>query len=276
MNIPSPVAPFVQNLRNKTPVWMQRSVGFRFLMVMVVLADIGVQMLYEATFARFPGIGTATALPYIGRSRGFIRGMNESDLGFAGRLVQWLDRWQIAGSQKAIAQAVRDYVSGNPMVRVVNRGGVMTTIDASGNVTVQNVTWNWDSLSNPSRVGYWSETWVIVYSPPWAETGPQLISAGSPPNTGPLGIGQKVPRQDVDAIKALLAQWKSAHSFIRCVIWSYDSSLFNPASSPTMPDGTWGEWWYPTTGTGARHRSGRSLSCRFWETERDPNQPTHA
>lgn len=268
---------FAQSVKAKLPVWMQRSVGFRFILVLVVLADVGAQMLLEALYARFPGVGTPTALPLIGRSRGMIRGMNETDLGFAGRLIQWLDRWRIAGSQKAIAQAVRDYVSGNPKVRVVNRGGTMTTIDAAGVVTVQTgVAWDWDSLSNPSHAGFWSETWIIVYSPPWAKTGPQLVSAGSPPNTGPYGIGQLVPRQDVDAIKGLLAQWKSAHSFIRCVIWTYDATLFDPANPGSMPDGKWGEWWYPTTAGAAYHLSSRSLSCRFWEPERDPNQPNWA
>ena len=66
----------------------------------------------------------------------------------------------------------------------------------------------------------------------------------------------------------------AAHSFVRCIIWAYDDTLFNPSDSSTMPDGTFGQWSYPTTGNGARHVSGRAVSpfdtCRYWEPERNP------
>jgi hypothetical protein len=232
---------------------------------MVLIFDIAIETALEALFARFPGLGTNTALPYLGASRGMIRGMADTDATFAARLVKWIDRWRVAGSQAAIGQAIQDYCTGNPKVVVVNRAGVMTTIAANGGgSSVQTVTWNWDSLSNPERAGYWSEQWVIVYSPPWAIS--NAINTSSAGTVG-LGLGTQSPRADVDAIRGLLDAWKSAHSYVRAVIWCYDSTLFNPANSTTMPDGTWGEWSYgaqarTVSGRGAKELTGQ---IRVWE-----------
>lgn len=258
--------PFADRVRDFIPVWMTRSVGFRFLLSMVLLFDVGAQILLEGLDARFPGVGTPTALPLIGRSRGLVRGMSESDAGFAARLITWLDRWRLAGTQRALARALQDYLTGAPMIRVVNRAGVMTTLAANGGgYTTQTVAWNWDGTSHPSRAAFWSELFVIVYSPPWAIAGP--LGTNIPSDSG---IGQLVPRVDVDAIKGILSDWKSAHTYVRAVIWCYDGTLFDPSSTPTMPDGTWGDW------TRNGQLSGRGVKelqnkIRTWEPERDPN-----
>ena len=279
-------ARFADSFWTKVPNWMQRPNGRKYLTSMTAFFDVAFDVARQGLHADLPGIGTPTALPFVGQMRAMIQGDGESASSYAARMVgspyrvtdpvipaqpSWIDRARQWGMQLALARALHEWVKGGPMVRVVNRAGTMVTCATDGTITRNQVTWNWDSLSNPERASWWAELWVIIYSPPWAETGPQLISPGSPPNTADQGIGHYVPRLSVDIVKGLLDQYKSYHSFVRCVIWSYDATLFDP-STPLVgwPDGTWGQWSYPTTGTGARHRSGRSQSCRYWEPERHP------
>ncbi len=262
---------FVESARAKVPVWMTRANGWNLLVSMIVWADIGLQILFEALYARFPGVGTNTALPYLSRSRGLVRGMSDTDATFAARLLLWLDRWRLAGTQLGLARAIQDYCTGSPRVRVVNRAGLMTTLAAGGaSSTVTSTSWNWDGLSNPGRAGYWSELWVIVYTPPWPVSG--FMDTSNPAKAG-LGIGSAAPRVDVDAIKNLLDTWKSAHSFIRALVWSYDASLFDPNTPATMPDGKWGMAGY-MGGTGlvmsTRAVKEQANAVRVWEPSTPP------
>jgi hypothetical protein len=260
---------FIDSLASKLPVWMTRSVGFRFIAAMIMLADAGVEMLFAGLFARYPGLGTATALPYIARSRGILRGVNESDTSFAARLLLWLDRWRIAGSMLAVAHAMQDYAANGAVVKVVNRAGVMLTLNTDGKTWSVNYTsgWNWDGTSNPERAGFWSECWVIIFNPPWAQFG------GWPAGPSPLGA-LNMPAIDHDNIKAMLQQWKSAHTFIRCVILSYDPTLFDPTNTAKMPNGKFGQWSYPTSGNAAKVISDRYTApfnaCRYIEPELNP------
>ena len=256
-----------------TPWWLAErvksalTVGFRVLWGMIAPLDAALDVLDQGAQAAWPGVGTPTALPLIGRSRGIIRGQSDTDEEFAHRLRVYLDTSRKYGSQWAIANALHEFLLGRPKVRVVNRAGRMTTIDTDGTVTVEDVAWDWDSVTNPENATHWWDEWVIVYSPPWALTGPTIGTPGCV-EFG-KGIGHFVPRQDVDAVRMLIAQTQSAHSYVRTVIWTYDATLFNPASSPTMPDGRWGQWSMDDPnlppGSGSRIRSSRSLDCRYWE-----------
>lgn len=269
---------FVDSFWSKVPVWLQTPNGVKYLTPLIAFFDVAHDVFRQGMHASLPGLGTPTALDVIGRMRAMIRGDGESADSYAARLPEWRDRARTWGSQYAIARALHEYVSGNPKVRIVNRNGVMVTCDVDGSMTVEDVTWDWDSLSNPERndpdAPWWAELWIVIYAPPWAKTGPAINSPGSAPNAGPYGIGQVVPRLPVDVVKREIEQYKSDHSFVRCVIWAYDSTLFDPSTPATMPDGTWGQWSYPTGQSSTnvhRLRSNRSLTCRYWEPERHPH-----
>ncbi len=270
---------FRESLRRIVPPWLSERVasgavvGFRTLQAMIAPLDDATDRLVQGVQAAWPGRGTPTALALIGRSRGIIRGRGESDFRYGKRLAGWLDRWRIAGSQEAIARSIHEYVQGNPRVRVVNRAGTCISIDPSGALTRDAVSWDWDSKSNAERAGYWSEVWVVVYTPPWSESGPQLNSPGAVLGSRTTGLGHLVVREEVDAIRGLLAQWKSAHSFVRAVIFTYDASLFDPVVPSSWPNGRWGQWsakhlLFP----GSRVSSDRSASCRFWEPDSEPDR----
>jgi hypothetical protein len=269
---------WVESWLAKAPVWLTRPRIRKFMSTMVLLVDKGMTVLLEGFWAKLPGVGTPTALALHGRMRGMIRGMADTAESYAIKLATFLDRWHVAGGQRALARAVQDYCAGTPKVKVVNRNGVMTTLDSDGNFTKEDVTWDWDSKSHPRRndpdAPYWSEEWIIVYTPPWDIS--DAIDTSDPATLG-LGIGTKSPRVDVDNLKSLFDTWKSAHSFIRGILWAYDETLFNPASPSTMPDGTWGSWSWVDPSEVPSHckLSGRGELCqsndlRVWESEREP------
>ncbi len=239
-----------------------KTVGYSFLWGVVSVLDIILEGHLQGLFARYPGKGTPDALPLIGRSRGILRGQNDTDEEYAEKLRGWLDRWIAAGSQLAIAREFHDYLEDHPRVRVINRSGHWVTLNADGTEEVNDATWDWDSVSNPERVNYWSELWVIVYTSNIPDAG----EWGDGRNWGgrDSGLGHVVKRVDRDALRNLAGTWKSAHSLVRAVIFTTDDTLFDPDSPSTCPDGTWGVW--SSGGSGSRIASGReTVTCRYWE-----------
>jgi hypothetical protein len=257
---------FRDSFREYTPSWLQNrpalNVAYRFLWSMIVPLDLMMQAIFEGLKAAWPGVGTPTAFPYIGRSRGILRGEAESDTSYATRLIAWLDTWKDAGSDAVLAGQIQSYLGNTPMVRIVDRAGHWTTIASDGTVTTNDAAWDWDSHSNPERAGYWSELWIIVYPTEWAITGTTLASLVGLWGTGTgLGTGHAVPRAAVDAILSLVATWKGAHTYVRAIIWSYDGTLFDPTNPGSLPDGYWGNWSKNVSGN---RRPSRSSSARYW------------
>ncbi len=243
-----------------------RTVGYRYLRTMTSQLDAIADVALDALQAPWPGRGTPTALPSIGRSRGMIRGQGESDGDYAARMIPWLDRARQYGSMLAVGRAVHEYLANRPRVRVYNRAGFCTEIaQTTGAVTkyeAGSTSWDWDSVSNPERSGFWWDLWICVYPTQWADSG--LWGDGRFWGARDSGIGHVVSRVEVDALKSEIEQYKSAHSHVRAVIWTSDETLFDPTSPATQPDGTWGQWSLP--GSDPRVPGGRNTtSCRYWE-----------
>ena len=260
-------ARFRDEIRKWIPPWLSDrrqsglTYGFRFLWVMISVLDAAVEMLVQGLSAAWPGVGTYTALPLIGRTRGILRGEAETDASFSSRLIAWLDTWRGAGSALTLAKQIQAYLGNTPRVRIVNRAGFWITLDSDGTVTTAQQAFNWDGTSHPERSGFWSEMWIIIYPTQWALTG----NWGDGRTWGqPEGLGHANNRVEYDAVNNLIAQWKAAHTKVRSVIWTSDSTLFDPTDPGTLPDGTWGAW--GGTGSGSRVISGRNYStCRYWE-----------
>jgi hypothetical protein len=257
---------FRDSFRSYIPNWLSnrpgKNVGYRLLWSLIAPLDKMMQALDEGAQAPWPGVGTPTALPYIGRSRGILRGESESDDSFTARLQNWLDTWKNAASDVVLAGQIQAYLGNTPMVRIVDRSGRWTTLAADGTVTTSSATWDWDSHSNPERADFWSELWVIVYPPEWAITGTDLSALVGVWGAGTgVGTGHAVPRTAVDAILSLVGLWKGAHTYVRAIIWSYDAALFDPANPGSLPDGWWGQWSKDVAG---HRRPSRSSSARYW------------
>jgi hypothetical protein len=257
--IRSYVVPWLSDRKTATP---ERTAGFRYLWSMVAPLDAAMDVLFQGIAARYPSFGTSTALPLIGRSRGLLRGQTDTDAEFAAKLLLWLEKWRHAGSQRQLAIELHEYLGNHPRVRVVNRAGHWVTVAQDGTVTETTAAWDWDSVSNPERAGYWSEMWIIIYPTRWAIAG----NWGDGRNWGEQdsGLGHLVTGVEHDAVRGLIAQWKSAHSRVRTVIWTSDATLFDPAVPASCPDGTWGQW--SSGGSGSRVASNRNVTtCRYWE-----------
>lgn len=277
---------FRDAFREYTPRWLlDRTVdklvnGYAFLWTLISGLDNLTDFAVQGIQAGYPGLATPTALAQIGRTRGIIRGQGESDDDYSARLLTWWERAQRLGSAEAIATDLHEFLSTHPVVRVVNRAGVWVSCASDG--TLEKVgphavdptisAWDWDSLSNPERndpaAPYWSDLWVIVYSPPWTVDG--TYADGDVFTEGGLGVGQDVSRNDYEQIKALIRTAKSAGSCVRAVIWSYDATKFDPHNgASTLPDGTWGRWGYGDPRTCTRDRS-----CRYWTLDDSEDGPS--
>jgi hypothetical protein len=260
--------------RSYTPKWLmdrwvdKRTAGYRVLWSMIAALDVLAEVLFQGVYSWFPGLGTATALPLIGRSRGIVRGQADTIAEYAAKLRGWLSRWRLAGTAEGIARTLHEYLGNHPRVRVVTRSSYWVTINQDGSITrkqgtIGNGVWNWDGVSHPERAGFWSEIWIIIYPTQWAHRG----NYGDPGQTwggDVFGFGHGNDRIEYDAVKALISTWKSAHTRVRAVVWTSDNTLFDPDTQASLPAGDWGAW--GTTGGGARVASGRNqTTCRYWE-----------
>lgn len=255
--------------RDRFPEWATRWMSahrapnlFRVLWVVIGMVDVAVDVLMQGFAAWLPGAGTSTALAYIGRSRGILRGQADTDATYAAKLRGWLDRWRTAGTAYAICRELHEWLGNGPRVRVITRSGHWTTIETNGVVTRTTATWDWDSVSNPERAGFWSDIWIVIYPTQWAASG--TWGDGRFWGARDSGIGHRVTRAEYDAVRGIIRTWKGAHTRVRCVIWTSDTALFDPTSAPSKPDGTWGKWGRYVAGSYVA--SGRNTTtCRYWE-----------
>ncbi len=242
-----------------------KTAGYRYLWSLIAPLDAASEFMAQALQAPWPGVGTPTALPLIGRSRGMIRSQLETDDEYAARLVTWLDRSRDLGSMLSSARALHEYLGNRPRVRVYNRAGAcLEMAETTGAVTryeAGTTAWDWDSVSHPERAGYWWDIWACVYPRQWADS----LPLGSVRPLGDMfGIGCVNTVEERDALAGLVKQHKSAHSHMRAIIFTTDETLFDPTSPGTQPDGEWGAW--SGRGGGSRTVSHRNTtSCRYLE-----------
>jgi hypothetical protein len=266
---------FRHAIRSYVPNWLSSRpelfVGFALLYVLAAVLDIFWEWSFQGLQAAFPGLGTPTALPLIGYSRGILRGEAETDASYASRLLPWITTWTGAASSIVLAQQIRAYLANHPTVRIVNRAGFWVTVDSGGTISTATSPWDWDSVSNPERnipgFPWWSDLWIIVYPTEWPITGTNLASlVGVWGTSQGVGLGHQVPRSAVDAIRTLVGQWRGAHCWIEAIIWSYDATLFVPGSPVAGdPDGTWGNWHKLAGGVAVPARTGAADGrVRFW------------
>lgn len=265
---PTVPAPSVKKgLRNSlvVPKWLANrpglQVGYKYLFSAAVILDAFIDFAIQGITAGFPGLGTPTALPLIGETRGLIRGEAETDAGYAVRLRAWIQTHVDKGASYILAGLIQAYLGNTPTVRIVNRAGFWVSVDPSGTVTTATAAWDWDSVSNPERLLWWSDLWIIIYPTEWAVAG--TIGATAAPSHDVEALGHLVPPAAVDAILGLVHDWKGAHSWVQAIIWSYDDTLFDPATpaAPGNPDGTWGNF---SINVGGVQVPARGASSRYW------------
>ncbi len=263
-------------LKSFVPNWMADNLAsrvlFTFLFIICLFGDLIVEAMLQGLFAAWPGKGTNTALPYIGASRGFIKGVSETDDEYAARLRGWLDIWPEAGSDATLGSLIQGYLGGGLVVRVVDRRGRFTTINANGTISVvTDVLWNFDATELPERTAWWSDLWIIVYlDSRWpiyvTLSDPAWLAAWGTTTNG--GVGHQVPRGIVRDIAVLMSVFKGAHSWIETLVFTTDSAIFIPgALGATYPDGRWGAYSREIAGvqTLARPNTSGGGILRYWD-----------
>lgn len=210
--------------------------GFRFIWALVAPLDSALDKATQGLAAML-GLGTPTALPLIGRSRGIPRGQADTDDEYMARCRAWLTTWEGAGSMQAVATQIHAYFRTRPAVEIVNRAGFLVRCDVDGTLSTAQITWNWDGTSNPERSGDWSDLWVIVYTTQFTRVG--VFGNGDGQTFGsPGGVGSSNTPEEFDAIGNILATWKSASSRVR-------SLIINRTNTRPVPNGNWGLWHNP-------------------------------
>lgn len=262
-------------LNSFVPNWLSNrqnlNIGYKILFAVALICDFIVEVMIEGLFAAWPGKGTPSALSLIGRGRGFLRGVGESDDAYAARLRGWLDVWPNAGSDELLVTLIQNYLGGSLVVRIVDRRGNFTSIAADGTITkVKDSSWNFDATELPTHSAWYSDLWIIVYlDTRWPTYSNFSDSAwvNTWGSTSTYGVGHQVPRSIVSDITTILATFKGAHTWIESIIFTTDASLFIPGSlGSTYPNGRWGNWSIDSGGsqTPSRALTSPGGELRYW------------
>lgn len=267
------------------PVWLSDrstgtpglNVGYRVLWMLAGILDAGQDLVVQGVQAQYPGLGTPTALPYIGRTRGILQGLTEANDHYAARLVQWLETHADART-KQIAVQLHEYLPNNPRVRIIERRApssfflpprtFWTTVDLDGSVSTAVAPWNWDGTSNPARHNNWSEIFIVVQPDPFGAR-PGLL--GGLVGDDGLGLGHLVPHAISDTARKIIRDWRGAHSYVRCVLWCSDMTAYDPHNLAALrPNGNWGQWSTPLSDP--RVASDRDTTVtRYWDFPEPPS-----
>ncbi len=272
-----------QGLRGglKVPNWLANrpglSTAFNTLYTMALVFDVMIEGMKAGRAASFPGYGDRTdSLPLIGRSRGFVQGPSQSDQAFANQLQQWLQTWVTCGLDLTLLRVLQAYIPGTPTLRIVNRGNFWTSLFPDGSYSrvtgtvvpggvytpftyAASAVMNWDGNSNTEFAGNWSDTWLIIENGPYAQETRSLSDVASA--YGSLaawaaargGTGVNIPQSERQQIAQIINQWLPPHANIKCVIFAFNSTDFNPLGTPA-PDGYCETYSYPSGTAKVAHR----------------------
>ncbi len=254
-------------ITNVAPPWLQGYVGSRILYTCGLIFDEIAEFVTQGMQARMPGIGTPTALPYVGRDRKIVRGFDETDDNYAARLPLWLDvdHHKTRGSPYALITQLKGYLAPHELrIRTVDNNGTWFSEDEDGtryeNLAEGN--WDWDGGTD------WSRFWVILYPQAslWTETvemvgDPALWggAVGAPVYT----VGTTATLNQVQTIRQIVAEWHPAGTTCVNIIIAFDDASFDPTLPPGDPLLPAGDWGTHGDGLATRGRS-RLTTARYW------------
>ena len=156
---------FAVALVRRCPPWLQRAIGGAFIRGLGDPLDTVRDLTAEAVDARFPRATRPDALPYIGRDRKIIRGLNEPAATYAVRLRRWLTDHKTRGGPYALLRQLEAYYASSPrQIELVYHSGTRytldpTTLDVDGLGTITRDAITWRTGSDPLK---WSMAWVFI------------------------------------------------------------------------------------------------------------------
>lgn len=265
---------FRETINSMVPPWLSvtsgRAVGARLLYAFAALCDAGIQFAVEGVQARYPGIGTPTAYPYLSRDRRIIRGPGVPDAAFAVQLEKWLDSHRGAGSPVVLLEQLAGaLVPYQTVLRFVDTSGNWWTRNIDGTYEVVQTyptsNWNWDS-----RPDLWARGYVIIYGnaiwQPMSAWGTEQQWNGVWGDTTSTW-GTTATTTEIETMIHVIQQWSAGHCLIQWLIIAFDDASFsptNPLSTEGMPDGLWGKWHKVVGGVAVK---ARLSSARYVEVK---------
>jgi hypothetical protein len=231
---------------------------------LTVIMDAFLERALQSVKAKFPTYAPSDAFQYLSRDRKIIRGRDETDAGFATRLLRYLDDHRTRGNPYVLMEQIRAYMGVDVLIRTVDARGNWYTIAADGTRSYSLDTGNWEWDSEPAA--NWSRFWVIIY--PDATLGPWTIEDdwgdatlwgdglwGHPTRS----FGMTSTPEDAAAIRTIIRDWKPAGTLCEWIIIAFDSSSFDPAA----PEPSGGDYvnWHKGGGTAV---PARLSTARYW------------
>lgn len=238
------------------PRWLTEGEGGLVGYALDLVKDAFAERVRLGLLARLPqndptGATTAPpdALAAMGRDRRVVRARSETDQQYAARLLRWIDDRKTAGSAFTLLRKLSEYLGPLPSFRVVDDSGNWYSRAANGaeSYELEKLNWNWDHPEYSGRTGWaessagpWARFWVIIYpnglwtqSTEWGGTGTEW-------GAGSGSWGSSATAEEVQLVRAIVADWKPANTYCHTIIVAFDPDSFNPAAPE--PDGYWRTW----------------------------------
>lgn len=199
---------FRDTLRKISPPWLQRGLAEKIGYAIAVQIDAISDVATAGVFARYPGLGTPTALQLIGRERRIRRGRLETDASYAGRLRRWLVDHPRRGGPYALLEQLRAYFSAAPFpIHLASISGVRYVLDVDGAIT-RDV----PAVRNKAR---WAR-WVLLY------------------------FTDSLDEMDLDELQLVPREWIAAHVGGDLIVMHTGVELWNyPPERPWNNPGVW-------------------------------------
>lgn len=212
-------------IRRRSPPWLQRGVAERFMYAIGLHVDVFGDSLVAGLRHRFPGAYSFESLSLLGRERRLSRGRVESDATYAARLLRWLTDHQVRGGPYALLAQLYYYF--RPAVFTIdliyhsgrrfrlNADVLIAGAPLAQAVERDDLTWFPDAA--PTR---WAQWWLFYLTDQWAVT---------PPTDQELEDLRLVPRA-----------WNAAHCIGHIVLFPSTAELWDYPTDHTWDEaGTW-------------------------------------
>ena len=260
---------FRQLFESLLPDWLSTGEGGLSQYALGTMMDLYAERTRLGVLVRFPASAPTDALAAISRDRKFLRGIGESDAGFATRVLPWLDEHRVRGNPWALMRQLRGYANAAIRVRTVDAKGNWFTIEANGSTSalIAQANWDWDG----APAAQWSRFWVIVYptaaGAPWGPAGvwgsATLWGAGLWGN--PVAtLGTTATPAQVADVRRIVAEWKPEGTKCEWILTAFDAASFDPTvpAQPTPAPAEWGHWGRIV---GATFVPARIKTARYWK-----------
>lgn len=160
--------PYERDLLDVMPPWLRRTRGGKLVRAFGIVLDALADRVTDGVVARFPSELQDDALPYIGRDRRIVRGLNEPAATYAARLRRWWTDHKTRGNPIAMLRQLEAYYATAPkQIDLVYETGTRytldpTTLDADGLGTITKDSIEWREGSDPAK---WAQAWIFIRFP---------------------------------------------------------------------------------------------------------------